>query len=95
MAKLDQITRDLMRKAADDATQAVLRTISLHPDQDAKIRIAVSAAGAALGLAAGMIEARHNYSPGKAVRELLEMLRPLLVDAIADAVDQEARNRPS
>lgn len=90
MSEYDHITRDLAHKAADDAVDAIYRTMALHDDIASKTMIAMMAAGQCLAVAAGATAAKLNLSPDDprasevVVDALWTTIRPITLSAIKD-----------
>ncbi|MEE3155802.1 MAG: hypothetical protein VX309_09785 [Pseudomonadota bacterium] len=82
----DLFTRDLANKAADDAAQAINRTMALHPSLSGKTLIAIMAAGNAMAIPAGMVAAQSSGSPEEVVEALWQRLRPVILQATTDAM---------
>lgn len=85
----DLITRDLCRKAADDADAAVKRTCALLPDPVDQAGVALFAAASVLGIASGYfctlakINGKHA-STDEIVDGLWTRLRPMVMRAAGD-----------
>ena len=89
MSGYDIITRDLARKAGDDATAAVYRTLALHDDLAAKSMIATMAAGQTLAIAAAMLAAKmkaqglQREGQAEAVIDApWSIMRPIALDSV-------------
>lgn len=82
--RYDHITRDLARKAGDDACGAIFRAASLTPDLDAKIQIALFAAGAAMAIPASWLAMRLGTDPEATADALWCCIRPMIMDVLSD-----------
>lgn len=88
----ETITRDLMRKLADDVTSAMLRTMALA-DERSRLPITISAGAACVGIIAGVLNRSAGGETGLAPDPDCVLLAGLLVarsgiggdDPIADA----------
>lgn len=74
----DTITRDLMRKLADDVSQSMLRTLSLA-DAPQQLPIGISAGASCIGIVAGILNAIEGKERGTPPDRDCILLAALLV----------------
>lgn len=96
MNKYDQLTRDLARKAGDDAVASIYRTMALHDEAASKSMIATMAAGQALGVASIALMAKLQSEGNdidathaeKVVDALWTFIRPIAISTVEKVADQ-------
>lgn len=81
----DPITRDLARKASDDVSDAITRTVQLCDTADQAMVVALTAAGSAFAHLAGCIKTKYRCSDDEAWATAVSLADKREIDAIIAA----------